>query len=311
MRVYYNISDFNSHCRPVATVGVFDGVHAGHKEIIDRCVNESNQMGCESTVVTFEPHPRLVLGKNSDVKLLQSLDEKLVRFRQIGVGSVIIIPFTKEFAETSPIQFIKEVLVDKIGVRKIISGHDHFFGKGRTGDYDLLKSAGEQFDFEVEQVPEISPSGLLVNSTAIRLALLDGRIAEANFMLGYNYTITGEVIYGNQIGKTIHFPTANINPNFSHKLIPANGVYTSLVKWKDTLYTGMSNIGFRPTINGRHLTIEVHILGFDEDIYFETISLSFLDRIRDEKKFNGLPQLEEQLRLDKEIALKYFAGENF
>jgi riboflavin kinase / FMN adenylyltransferase len=228
----------------------------------------------------------------------------LERFREIGVGSVIVIPFTKEFAKTSPQQFIHDVLVEKVGIRKIISGHDHLFGKGRQGDFLLLKQAGEQYGFEVEQMPEFSPSGTVVSSTAIRQALLEGRIADANSFLGYSYSITGEVIHGNQIGKQIHFPTANIKPNYAHKLIPANGVYTSLVKWKDNVYKGMSNIGFRPTINGHQLTVEVNIFEFSEDIYSETIILSFISRIRDEIKFSGLSELEAQLRHDKETALK-------
>ncbi len=300
MRIYRSIADFHSRCLPAATVGVFDGVHRGHWEIIQRLSAAAREKKCESVVVTFDPHPRLVIGNVKEVQLLQSLDEKLARFEEAGVDAVLVIPFDATFATIAPAEFIKKILVDTIGVSRVFTGHDHFFGKGRQGDFALLEELGRQYNFEVEQVEAIQHCGQAVSSSAIRKALSEGDITHANCMLGYNYSLRGTVVRGNQIGKLIGFPTANIKPFDSHKLIPALGVYASLVKWNGNLYKGMSNIGTRPTIDANRLTIEVNIFDFDEEIYNQGLELFFLEKIRDEKRFGGLEQLKEQLFRDKE-----------
>lgn len=299
MRIYYSIEEFESPCRPVATVGVFDGVHRGHWGIIKSLVASAHEKNCESVVITFNPHPRLVLGNASEVRLLQSLDEKLDRFKEAGVDVVVVIPFDASFAGTDPADFIKSVLVDKIHVSKIITGHDHMFGHGRQGDFAMLEDLGKKNDFGVEQVAAIEHCGRMVSSSAIRNSIAEGDMILANCMLGYQYSIKGKVVRGNQIGKLIGFPTANIQLPDTHKLIPANGVYASLVKWNGNIYKGMSNIGTRPTIDANRLTIEVNIFDFDEEIYNETLTLYFVHRTRDEKKFGGLEQLKEQLALDQ------------
>ncbi len=299
LRIYTSITDFQSRCRPVATVGVFDGVHRGHWEIIQRLSASARKKKCESVVVTFDPHPRLVIGNTTEVKLLQSLDEKLERFEEAGVDVVLIIPFTASFANIDPADFIKNILVDVVGVSRIITGHDHFFGHGRQGDFALLEEMGKKYDFDVEQVEAVSHCGRDVSSSEIRRALAEGNVSLANCMLRYNYSLFGKVVRGNQIGKLIGFPTANLQLFNKNKLIPAQGVYASLVKWNGNIYKGMSNIGTRPTIDANCLTIEVNIFDFDEEIYTESLVLYFLERIRDEKRFGGLEQLKEQLSLDQ------------
>jgi len=284
----------------VATVGVFDGVHRGHRGIIEKLVASAKQLNCESVIITFNPHPRLVLGNSSEVRLLQSLDEKLDRFREAGVDVVLVIPFDASFADIDPSEFIKTVLVDTLKVSKVITGHDHMFGHGRLGDFALLGELGEKHDFEVEQVSAIEHCGRMVSSSAIRNSIMEGDMELANCMLGYQYSLKGKVVRGNQIGKLIGFPTANIQLSDPYKLIPAKGVYASLVRWNGNIYKGMSNIGTRPTIDANRLTIEVNIFDFDEEIYTETLILYFIHRTRDEKKFGGLEQLKEQLFLDQE-----------
>lgn len=304
MRIFHSIREFETSCRPSATVGVFDGVHRGHQEIIRMLTESARNSHCESVVVTFDPHPRLVVGNSSEVRLIQSIEEKIERFRSLGVDSLLIIPFDRDFASMEPARFIKMVLVDTLNVGKVFTGHDHFFGRGREGDFALLEQFGKEYAFEVVQVPPISHCQQTVSSSLIRNALVSGEIRLANCMLGYHYSIKGKVVRGNQIGKLIGFPTANLQIADAHKLIPAFGVYASLVKWNGNLYQGMSNIGLRPTIDANRLTVEVNIFDFSEDIYNEPITLYFLDRIRDEKKFGGLEQLKDQLFLDREAVKK-------
>lgn len=299
MHIYTSVAQFRSSGKPVVTVGIFDGVHRGHREIIRRLTREAREKHCESVVITFDPHPRIVLGNAADVRLLQTRDEKIDLFREAGVDILLVIPFDTSFAASDPADFIRSVLTDTIGCCKVITGYDHFFGKGRMGDFALLEQMGKQYGFDVEQVAAVSHCGTTVSSSAIRKSLADGDIRLANCMLGYNYSIKGKVVRGNQIGKLIGFPTANIQLPDKNKLIPGLGVYASLVKWNGNLYEGMSNIGIRPTIEANRLTVEVNLFDFEEEIYNESIVLYFLDRIRDEKRFGGLEQLKEQLSLDK------------
>lgn len=304
MRVYPQISEFTSPCKPVATVGVFDGVHLGHLEIISRLVSIAREKQCESVVITFEPHPRLVLPHHSEVRLLQTIDEKLQRFEIAGIDIVLVIPFTEEFAKISPHDFIKNVLADRLHVSHVITGYDHFFGQNRQGDFDMLSKMGKEFGFTVDELPMVSVSGNTVSSSSVRRALLDGDVALAASMLGYEYAITGEVVTGNRIGRNIGFPTANLKPNSQHKLIPGQGVYASLVSINGLVYKGMTNVGFRPTIDADHLTIEVNIFDFNQDIYSKDITLSFIERIRNEKRFASLGDLQLQLAHDKTEALR-------
>lgn len=304
MRIYHQISEFKSRCNPAATVGVFDGVHKGHLEIISRLSAIARKKNCESVIITFEPHPRLVLPHHAEVKLLQTLDEKLQSFEQAGVDVVLVIPFDRDFARITPHDFIKNVLVDSLKVSHVITGYDHFFGQNRQGDIDLLTQMGQQYNFTVDELPMVTVGSNSVSSSSVRRALLDGDVAQASSMLGYAYSINGEVVAGNKIGRNIGYPTANLKPNSDHKLVPGQGVYASLVSIKGLIYKGMTNIGYRPTIDADHLTIEVNIFDFNQDIYNQVITLSFVERIRNERRFASLGELQLQLANDKIVAGK-------
>ncbi len=299
MRIYYQISEFESRCHPVATVGVFDGVHKGHLEIIRRLSAIAREKNCESVVITFEPHPRLVLPHHAEIKLLQTLEEKLQRFEQAGVGAVLVIPFDREFAKVTPQDFIKNVLVESLQVSHVITGYDHFFGQNRQGDIDLLTQMGQQYNFTVDELPMVTVGSNSVSSSSVRRALLDGDVSQAASMLGYVYSLKGEVVTGNKIGRNIGYPTANLKPDNIHKLVPGQGVYASLVNINGLIYKGMTNIGYRPTIDADHLTIEVNIFDFNQDIYGLVITLSFVERIRSERRFGSLSELQLQLANDK------------
>ncbi len=292
----------------MVTVGVFDGVHKGHLEIIDKLSAIAKANNCESVVITFEPHPRLVLPHHAELKLLQTLDEKLERFEIAGVDSVLVIPFDREFAKISPHDFINNILVDQIHLSHVITGYDHFFGQNRQGDFDMLAQMGKQYDFTVDELQMVTVGNNTVSSSSVRRALLDGDVRLAANMLGYVYSITGEVVVGNKIGRNIGFPTANLKPSNAHKLVPGQGVYASIVKSKGINYKGMANIGYRPTIDADHLTIEVNIFDFDQDIYGQEITLSFVERIRNEKRFNSLGDLQLQLANDKIVASRMLEG---
>lgn len=288
----------------MATVGVFDGVHRGHLEIISRLSKVAKDKKCESVIITFEPHPRLVLPHSAEVRLLQTLDEKLHRFELAGVDVVLVIPFDKDFSKITPHDFIKNVLVDQIKVSHVITGYDHFFGQNRQGDFDMLSKLGKEFGFTVDELPMVLVAEHTVSSSVVRRALLDGDVSLASTMLGYAYEMTGTVVAGNKIGRNIGFPTANLDLNNNHKLVPGQGVYATLVKIGDSVYKAMTNIGYRPTIDADRLTIEANIFDFNEDIYDKEITLSFIERIRDEKRFASLGDLQLQLASDKIVTAK-------
>lgn len=304
MRIFRKITEFTSPSHPVATVGVFDGVHLGHLEIINWLSAIASEKNCESVVITFEPHPRLVLPHHAEVRLLQTLEEKLHRFELAGVDAVLVIPFDREFAKITPRDFIKNVLVDCLQVSHVITGYDHFFGQNRQGDIDLLTEMGLHYNFMVDELPMVSVAGNTVSSSSVRRALLDGDVSLSASMLGYSYSLKGEVITGNKIGRNIGYPTANLKPDNEHKLVPGQGVYASLVNIDGLIFKGMTNIGYRPTIDADHLTIEVNIFNFNRDIYNQEITLSFIERIRNEKRFASLGDLQLQLANDKVVAMK-------
>jgi riboflavin kinase / FMN adenylyltransferase len=300
--IYNQIAEYPDAKRPVLTVGMFDGVHTGHRRILDKVIQTARQQGCPSLVVTFHPHPKLVLNRDSEVKLLHTEEERIAHFSRAGIDQLLIIPFTLEFAALSAADFIRKILVENLRVHTVITGHDHAFGKDAGGNYALMTRLGKHYHFGVEQVPAYMLDGAPVSSSLIRQQLEAGMIRSANALLGYAYPLTGNVVRGNQIGRLIGFPTANIQVEDSHKLIPARGVYASLITWEGKTYKGMSNIGIRPTINAHELTVEANIFGFDAEIYYEKITLSLVDRIRDEKKFGNLDLLKIQLYNDRKRA---------
>lgn len=304
MKVFNSIQDFKSNSRTIVTLGTFDGVHIGHKKILERLVENAKKLYCESLVLTFFPHPRMVLQNDSDIKLLNTISEKTVLLENSGLDNLIIHPFDEKFSNLSAEEFVKNILVDVFKIKKIIIGHDHRFGKNRSADiYDLV-AFGQLYDFEVEQISPQEVDEIAVSSTKIRNALHNGTVKLANNYLGSNYSISGKVVKGKQLGRTIGFPTANIEVQELYKLIPKNGVYVVQSFWNNAVIFGIMNIGFNPTVAGEKQTIEVYFFNFNEDIYGQNISISFIDRLRDEQKFDSLENLKEQLFKDQEAGMK-------
>jgi riboflavin kinase / FMN adenylyltransferase len=286
---------------PAATLGIFDGVHRGHRVLLDLLIARARDTNSESVVITFSPHPRLVLDKNpGKLFFLTTLAEKKRLLAEAGIDHMIIIEFTVEFSNISACDFITDILIGKIGIKHLIIGHDHRLGRRGEGDFDTIKKCSEDLDFNVYQVPAFASEEGVISSSVIRDALLNGRLDEANRWLGYSYQVTGTIIEGRRIGRTIGFATANIKPDSDHKLIPGTGVYAVKVQVEGKLLAGMMSIGSNPTVNNdpRFRSIEVHILNFDEDIYGKEITVFFIKRLRDEKKFDSLDQLKAQMGVD-------------
>jgi riboflavin kinase/FMN adenylyltransferase len=291
----------------VVTVGTFDGVHLGHQVIFDRMKELAREIGGQTIVVTFHPHPRLVVHPDShDLKFINTQKKKYELIQKAGIEHLIIIEFTREFSHLSSTGFIKYVLHDMIKAEKLITGYDHHFGKDREGGFETLVEMGKEYGFTVEKVAEQYIHNMSVSSTKIRAALRLGQVSLANEMLGYKYSITGIVVPGKKIGRSINFPTANIELDDHYKLISAIGVYACMVEWKGKHFQGMGNIGYRPTVEDGDLTIEVHIFDFDKEIYDDEITISFIDRIRDEIKFGSLEDLRKQLVEDRKSVLNLF-----
>jgi len=291
--------------KPVVTVGTFDGVHLGHRRIIDRLKEIARQIQGETIVITFEPHPRLVLAQyGTPVKLINSTYRKYQLLSDLGIDHLIILPFSVEFSMTPWEVFIREYIINQIHTSYLVVGYDHRFGHDRQGDRSKLQAFAHELGLNIEEVPPLFIEGQVVSSTRIRNALHAGNIRLANLLLGYEYSISGKVIRGNRLGHRLGFPTANILADDSLALIAANGVYVSRVEYKGKIYGGMSNIGIRPTIAHHSFAIEVHIFDFNEEIYDEMINISFIDRLRDEIRFDSLDQLKDQLQEDRILARK-------
>ena len=305
MKIHDNYNSFKVQ-RPVITSGVFDGVHLGHQEIIKRVIDIATSVDGESTVVTFWPHPKEILKKDDSLKLINSIEEKLELLEKYGIGHVVLIPFTPEFSKLSSKKYISDILVAKLHVSNLIIGYNHHFGHDRLGDFEQILQYAATYKFTARLLTPISVNNVNISSTLIRKALHEGDIETANRYLGYQYQLSGNVIVGNKIGRTIGYPTANVKVLHNFKIIPKPGVYAIWVKIDKTVYPGMLNIGFRPTLNETtpQLSIEAHIIGFQGDIYGKEISLFFQSRIRDEVKFSGLDQLTKQLDNDREVVSK-------
>jgi len=299
LRIFKDISEIEKIRKPVVTIGTFDGVHLGHQKVIGGLVQEARHIDGESVVVTFFPHPRKVIQPDFDLSLIVSREEKMKMFERLGIDNLVCIDFTMEFADTSSEEFIRKYIVEPIAPVKVIIGYDHHFGKDRKGDIGFLKEMGAKYHFEVEKIEMQDLDQIAISSSKIREAIKTGDMRMASKLLGYHYSISGTVVRGNQIGRKIGFPTANIEPDNPDKIIPAYGVYAVLVEWQGRLYKGMSNIGIRPTLDLTILTIEAHIFDFDQDIYDEHITIYFLQHTRDEKKFHDLELLRRRLIIDQ------------
>lgn len=294
---------------PVVTLGIFDGVHLGHKTLLNHLVERAKEENGDSVVITFSPHPRLVLDKNrSNLSFLTTMEEKLALLEETKIDYLVIIEFNKMFSSIPACDFINEVLVEKIGTKHLLIGYNHHFGRDGEGDFDTIKKCTGSLDFKVEQMKGFSTGNSAISSSLIREALFNGKLDEANRWLGYHYSVSGTVVEGRQIGRSIGFPTANIKPDNQYKLIPYDGVYAVEVKLDGLIYPGMLSIGSNPTVNKDPLyrSIEVHILNFNRDIYGDAISVVFIKRLRNEMIFENTTQLAEQIKLDKQEVLLLF-----
>jgi riboflavin kinase/FMN adenylyltransferase len=289
-------------------LGTFDGVHIGHRKILEKVTQNTEDGKQESLVLTFFPHPRMVLQGQSEVRLLNTISEKIDLLEKTGIENLVIHPFDEKFSKLTAQEFVKTVLVDKFHIQKIIIGHDHRFGKDRTANIDDLIAFGKQYDFEVEQISVQEINAISISSTKIRNALMEGNMALANEYLGYEYFLTGTISKGKQLGRTIGFPTANLQIEENYKLIPRNGVYVVKSTFNKKNIYGMMNIGFNPTVAGENLSIEVHYFDFDADLYDQEIRVSILKYLRPEQKFGSVDLLKEQLNKDKDSALAYIKG---
>lgn len=310
MQVHYDIHDLPSFKNAVITAGTFDGVHTGHAQIITQLKNEAALVQGETVIISFYPHPRKIIS-GKEIFVLNTLDEKIALLSAKGIDHLVIVPFNEIFSEQSPEDYIKDFLVGKFHPRTIIIGYDHKFGKGRKGDYHLVEEYGKIYGFDVKEIEQHIINDVTISSTKIREALLAGELDTANNYLGYDYFFEGLIIEGNKLGRTIGYPTANLQIMDADKLIPGNGVYAVTCELIDEnkdatpLLKGMMNIGLRPTVDGTKRTIEVNIFDFDEDIYGKTLRVYLKKYLRGEVKFNGLDALKTQLAKDKEMSLQH------
>lgn len=296
----------NLHLKnPVVTLGIFDGVHRGHRRVIDTLVSRAKEVNGESVIITFYPHPRQVLSDNKELMFLTSLDEKIILLKSTGVDHLIVIGFNRDFSNREACEFVREVLIGKIGTRHLIVGFNHHFGRQGEGNFESIKKCAESFNMTVEQVRALNADSGIISSSAVRIALLAGNLEEANKLLGYQYFMNGSIVRGRELGRKIGYPTANIKPDFENKLIPKNGVYAVEIVIEGINYKGVMSIGINPTINEslEERTIEANIFDFDRNIYGADVCVVFRFRLREEIKFNNLSELAEQIDLDKKKAI--------
>jgi riboflavin kinase/FMN adenylyltransferase len=307
IRIYHEIPENDgSIINPVVTIGNFDGVHTGHRKIIETLLLKSREHSGEPFVITFRNHPRTVIHPGSVCRMITTVDEKQQALAELGVKNIIMLEFTREVADLTAEEFYHELLIGRLGAREIVIGYDHAFGKNREGNVDYLKGLARRTGILITQVPVEAIGGSAVSSTMLRRELDSGNMERVEQLLGRKYTISGRVIRGDGRGKLLGYPTANVKPSSPDKIIPAVGVYAVYVKIRGKEYGGMLNIGFKPTFNGAAMSIEVNIFGFNEDIYGEELTLSFYGKIRDERKFESVDALVKQLESDRKEAGKIF-----
>lgn len=316
MKIYRSLDDFKALENAVVTIGTFDGVHIGHQKILTHLRECAKKINGETVLLTFYPHPRLIINPDDDsLRLINDIEEKVSRLSELDIDHLIITPFSRDFSNQTPEEYISNVLVGKLGTKKIVIGYDHHFGKDRKGSLKDLEQYANIFDYSVEQIPEQDINDVAVSSTRIRVALITGDINTANLYLGYPFELTGTVIRGDQIGRTIGFPTANLQVHEQHKLIPAYGIYAVEVHVFDhlqnittgeyietqpyTIAKGMGYIGTRPTVDGMNRSIEISLFDFNEDIYGKTLRVKFLHFIRHDERFDSLQEMKDQIKEDE------------
>lgn len=305
MKIFNSIFDFKPTQKTIVTIGTFDGVHIGHQKIIKELIEEARSSNKKSVLLTFFPHPRMVLQKDTSIKLINTIDERAKHLNNLGLDYLIIHPFSKEFSRLTALDFVRNILVNQLNTSKLIIGYDHHFGKNREGNIEQLTEYSHLYDFTVEEIPAQDIDDVSVSSTKIRKKLADGKLKTANNYLGYNFSLTGKVVKGKQLGSKIGFPTANINIKEDYKLTPKTGAYIVKSIIDNTNVFGMMNIGNRPTVNGINETIEVHFFDFNVDLYNQNITIELLYFLRDEQKFDSINDLITQLKKDKETSIKF------
>ena len=308
MKIIRSITAFNSSEKTIVTIGTFDGIHIGHQKILKDLIKTAKKEGKKSVLLTFFPHPRMVLQKDNKILLLNTIEEKSGLLEKMGLDYLIIHPFSREFSRLTALDFVRDILVNKLNTSRLIIGYDHHFGKNREGNIHQLKEYSLLYDFKVEEIPAQDIDDVSVSSTKIRTALKEGNLKTANNYLGYHYMLNGTVVSGKKLGGTIGFPTANLEIKEPYKLVPKTGVYIIKTHINTVLYTGIMNIGFNPTVLGKHQTIEAHLFDFNEDLYGKEIMIEFIYFLREEHKFKSIEELVVQLNIDKENAISYLSN---
>ena len=304
MRIFDNLKSYSSEKESILTIGTFDGVHIGHNKILKRLIQDSKKNNLSSLVMTFFPHPRMILNKSHEIKMIDTIDEKINLLEKTGLDNLIIHPFDNNFSKIRAKEFVEEILVKKLKIKEIIIGYDHKFGKDREASVEDLKKFGKDYMFTVKEIPAQEIDSIAISSTKIRNAILNGEIEKCNKFLGRNFILTGKVVYGDGLGKKIDFPTANIEIKETYKIIPKNGVYLVKTKVNSNTYFGMMNIGIRPTVGGTNKSLEIHFFNFKDNIYGKNVSIEIIKKIRDEEKFSSIDQLKIQLKKDEQFCLK-------
>jgi riboflavin kinase/FMN adenylyltransferase len=309
VKVYLSIEEFKATCKTAVTTGTFDGAHTGHKVVIEQLINAAKKIEGESVILTFFPHPRMVLyPDDQDLRLLNTIKERISLLEKSGIDHLIVHPFSKEFSRLSSTEYVRDILVNKLNVSRLVIGYDHQFGRNREGSFKHLQELAPLYNFTVEEIAAQEIQQVNISSTKVRNSLLSGEIQAANQFLGYNYFIKGTVVDGNKMGRTIGFPTANIKVDEWYKLIPAKGVYAVKINLEGKIFSGMLNIGNRPTLDKSNLeTIEVNIFNFEKDIYNKEVTIEFYERVRDEQKFESITILQQQLEIDKKNIIQIFS----
>lgn len=304
MRIIHELTPETTFNKPVVTLGTYDGVHLGHQQIIRSMVEEARSKGSESVLITFHPHPRMVLYPEShSVRLIDTVEEKLEKLEKLGLDTVILYPFTLRFSRLTALEFVRDVLVGQINVSEMLVGHDHHFGKNREGDFSQLEELGRLYGFGVREVGAVESDGVAVSSTKVRQALSEGDVEKVAKFLGTPYVLTGKVVHGNKLGRTIGFPTANLELDQTTKMLPAIGVYAVRVRHNGHLYDGVMNVGKKPTVQQTdRIFVEVFIFEFSKEIYDDLLTVSVLRRLRGEQRFGSVDELKQQLKRDEENA---------
>jgi riboflavin kinase/FMN adenylyltransferase len=311
LKIYTDLAEYTSKNKTFVTIGTFDGVHIGHQKVLSNLVLSAEKNNASSVLLTFFPHPRMVLQKNSDIKLINTLKERIELLKKTGLDALVIHEFTEDFAEKTALDFVKNVLVDHLKIANLIIGYDHRFGKNREGNFDQLSEYGNIFGFEVNKISQQEIDHITISSTKIRKAIELGNIEEANRYLGYHFMLKGDIVKGNNLGEKIGFPTANLSIEENYKLLPKTGSYIVKSELENQTVYGMMNIGYNPTVKGKKQTIEIHFFDFNKDLYGKKIQIDVLKFLRDEQKFDSVEVLKKQLVNDRQKSLKIIADNFF